>query len=86
MSQLDLSKDNTLKVVLNKLVSQKIISKELEKRWSSQEHYEEFIDIIQNNYIVTPPYNNERLSRQSGIFLLTGCFILHINHLLMSLL
>lgn len=74
LSQLDLSKDNTLKVVLNKLVSQKIISKELEKRWSSQEHYEEFIDIIQNNYIVTPPYNNERLSRQSGIFLLTGCF------------
>jgi hypothetical protein len=74
LSQMDLSKDNTLGAILNNLVRQQIISKESADRWNSNSHYEEFIEIIQNNYIVIPPYNNERLSRQSGIFLLTGCF------------
>lgn len=74
LSKLDLSKDNTLKSILNDLTKQKVISKELAAKWSTPDCYNEFIDIIQNNYIVIPPYNNERLSRQSGIFLLTGCF------------
>ena len=71
---LDLSNDNTLESILRKLTERQAISKELEERWKSKEHYEEFINIIQNNYIVTPPYNNERLSRQCGMFLLAGCF------------
>lgn len=74
LSQIDLSNDNTLEFILRKLTERQAISKELEGRWKSKEHYEEFINIIQNNYIVTPPYNNERLSRQCGMFLLAGCF------------
>ena len=74
LSQIDLSNDNTLESILRKLTERQAISKELEERWKSKEHYEEFINIIQNNYIVTPPYNNERLSRQCGMFLLAGCF------------
>ena len=74
LSHMDLSNDNTLESILKKLIERQAISKELAKRWSSEEHYEEFINIIQNNYIVTPPYNNERLSRQCGMFLLAGCF------------
>ena len=74
LSQIDLSNDNTLESILRKLTERQAISKELEERWKSKEHYEEFINIIQNNYIVIPPYNNERLSRQCGMFLLAGCF------------
>lgn len=74
LSQMDLSNDNTLESILRKLIERQAISKELAERWSSEEYYEEFINIIQNNYIVIPPYNNERLSRQCGIFLLAGCF------------
>ena len=36
--------------------------------------YEDFIDIIQKNYFVTSTFNNDRLIRQSGAFLLPGCF------------
>ena len=74
LSQIDLSNDNTLESILRNLTERQAISKELEERWKSKEHYEEFINIIQNNYIVIPPYNNERLSRQCGMFLLAGCF------------
>lgn len=74
LSQIDLSNDNTLESILRKLTERQAISKELEERWKSREHYEEFINIIQNNYIVIPPYNNERLLRQCGMFLLAGCF------------
>lgn len=74
LSQIDLSNDNALESILRKLTERQAISKELEERWKSKEHFEEFINIIQNNYIVIPPYNNERLSRQCGMFLLAGCF------------
>lgn len=74
LSQIDLSNDNTLESILRKLTERQAISKELEERWKSKEHFEEFINIIQNNYIVIPPYNNERLSRQCEMFLLAGCF------------
>lgn len=35
--------------------------------------YEKFIELIQKNYFVTSTFNNERLIRQSGAFLLPGC-------------
>lgn len=74
LSKMDLSKDNNLESILRELKHRKIISKELEERWQSEEYYKEFIKIIQSNYIVTPSYSNERLLRQCGIFLLAGCF------------
>lgn len=36
--------------------------------------YKEFVGIIQNNYMVMPTYTNERLRKQSGVFLLTSLF------------
>lgn len=74
LSQIELSKDNTLESILKQLVKKHVISKDDEEKWKSEEYYKDFIDIIQNNYIVTPPYSNERLSRQCGMFLLAGCF------------
>ena len=74
LSQIELSKDNTLEFILKQLVKKHVISEDDEEKWKSEEHYKDFIDIIQNKYIVTPPYNNERLSRQCGMFLLAGCF------------
>ena len=74
LSKMDLSQNETVKNVLKNLRELGIITKESEEKWKSKEYYNEFIQIIQNNYIVTPPYNNERLSRQSGMFLLAGCF------------
>lgn len=41
-----------------------------DKGWS------QFVDILQNNYFVIPSFNNERLVRQSGAFLLPGCITL----------
>lgn len=74
LAHMDLSKDNTLKNVLDKLEQRKIITSALKERWSKQEYYSDFVDIIQNNYVVSAPYNNERLSRQCGMFLLASCF------------
>ena len=31
-------------------------------------NYREFVEIIQNNYMVMPTYTNERLRKQSGVF------------------
>ena len=74
LSQIELSKDNTLESILKQLVKKHVIAKDDEEKWKSEEYYKEFIEIIQSNYIVIPPYSNERLSRQCGIFLLAGCF------------
>ena len=74
LAHMDLSKDNTLKNVLDKLEQRKIITSALKERWSKQENYSDFVNIIQRNYVVSAPYNNERLSRQCGMFLLASCF------------
>lgn len=74
LSQYDLSKENSLSTVLERLVQQNIITEKEKAEWLSQDKYMEFVRIIQNNHYVSPPYSNERLSRQSGMFLLCGCF------------
>lgn len=74
MARMDLNRNNNLVDVLSSLYKQSIISnKELEK-WSSNEGYKEFIEIIQSDYIVRPIYSNDRLIKQSGMFMLAGCF------------
>ena len=57
-----------------KLEENNVISKSLGEKWRSEDYYKEFIDIVQNNYVVIPPYTNERLTRQCGLFLLVSCF------------
>ena len=74
LSKMDLSKDNTVESVLGKLEENNVISKSLGEKWRSEDYYKEFIDIVQNNYVVIPPYTNERLTRQCGLFLLVSCF------------
>lgn len=74
LSHIDLSKENTFHSVLDQLVEQKIISNNERERWGNEDNYQEFINIIQNNYVVNPSYSNERLARQNGMFLLAGCF------------
>lgn len=74
MSKMDLQKKNTFEDVLHLLYVQQIIDKEQKDRWLSEEYYLEFVKILQSNYVVTPVYSNERLSKQSGMFLLASCF------------
>lgn len=47
--------------------------------WSSEEKVTEFIDIIQCNHLVMPMYSNERLTKQSGAFLLPGLFTVMVS-------
>lgn len=68
----DLEKENTLFDVLDRLYHDQIIDKETKDNWLA--NYKEFVEIIQNNYMVMPTYTNERLRRQSGVFLLTSLF------------
>lgn len=71
----DLTKDNSISKILDKLVDDHILEKEKIIEWKTKKDYvQRFIDIVQNNYIVVPVYTNERLSRQSGVFLLASNF------------
>ena len=72
LASYDLEKENTLSDVLEKLYHDQIIDKETKDNWL--ENYKEFVEIIQNNYMVMPTYTNERLRKQSGVFLLTSLF------------
>lgn len=74
LASYDLSRENTIGDVLDKLVKDQIIDDKDKKRWLQKEYIHEFINIIQNNYMVTPTYTNERLRKQSGVFLLAGLF------------
>ena len=72
LASYDLEKENTLSDVLEKLCHDQIIDKEIKDNWIKK--YKEFVGIIQNNYMVMPTYTNERLRKQSGVFLLTSLF------------
>lgn len=79
LAKRDSEKENTIEEILNYLVSEGIISKEKRKMWSSEEKVTEFIDIIQCNHLVMPMYSNERLTKQSGAFLLPGLFTVMVS-------
>ena len=72
LASYDLEKENTLSDVLERLYHDQIIDKEAKDNWLA--NYKEFVEIIQNNYMVMPTYTNERLRKQSGVFLLTSLF------------
>lgn len=74
LAQNDLSRENTLEAVVEKLYTDEIINDILKEKWLSNENYQDFIKILQDNYLVIPTNSNERLSRQSGYFLLAGMF------------
>lgn len=72
LASYDLEKENTLFDVLERLYHDRIIDKETKNNWLK--NHGKFVKIIQNNYMVIPTYTNERLRKQSGVFLLTSLF------------
>lgn len=74
LSRRDLEKENDIESILENLVNEGIISDEKRGVWMSEESVDDFIKLIQNNYLVMPLYSNERLVKQSGAFLLPGLF------------
>lgn len=72
LASYDLEKENTLSDVLERLYHDRIIGERTKDNWLV--NYGEFVKIIQNNYMVIPTYTNERLRKQSGVFLLTSLF------------
>ena len=79
LAKYNLDRENTIKDVLDKLVKENIISDDNRKKWLKKEHIKEFIDIIQNNYLIIPTYSNERLKKQSGVLLLVSSFTVEIS-------
>ena len=79
LANYDLSKENKLSEVLEKLQYRGVIMENDKERWLTKRHYEEFVDIIQDNYVIVPPYTNERLIRQSGAFLLSSMFSITVT-------
>lgn len=75
----DLSRENTIGTVLDKLKKDNLIDEESKIRWLQKECVGEFIKIIQRNYMVVPTYTNERLQRQNGVFLLASMFSVSIG-------
>lgn len=75
----DLNKENTIGSVLSKLKADQLIDDETEIRWLKKEYVKEFINIIQQNYMVVPTYTNERLRRQNGVFLLASMFSVNLG-------
>ncbi|MCI8387193.1 MAG: FRG domain-containing protein [Clostridiales bacterium] len=74
LANYDLSKENTVTDVFARLKRDGIIDEEVKKKWLQKDGFSEFVNIIQKNYMVTPTYTNERLRKQSGIFLLASLF------------
>ena len=74
LASYDLEKENTLSSILEKLKNDQIIDEKTKSRWLQKENFNEFIRIIQSNYMVMPTYTNERLKMQSGVFLLASLF------------
>ena len=72
LASYDLEKENTLSDVLERLYHDRIIDERTKDNWLV--NYGEFVKIVQNNYMVMPTYTNERLRKQSGVFLLTSLF------------
>lgn len=72
LASYDLKKENTLIDVLDKLTQDQIINEKTKNHWLA--NLSEFIGIVQNNYMVMPTYTNERLRKQSGVFLLASMF------------
>lgn len=79
LASYDLSKENTIGTVLDKLRMDNLINEETKTRWLKKEYVGEFIKIIQRNYMVVPTYTNERLQRQNGVFLLASMFSVNIG-------
>ena len=71
LANMDISGDLTLERLLDELVEHGIYSDKIAKRCREND-YKSLIDTLQSNHFVISNMNNERLIRQSGLFLLVG--------------
>lgn len=79
LAHMNLNQINNIKYVLDELYRKNVIPDGDKEKWISVEGLKEFIDIIQMNYLVRPVYSNNRLIRQSGMFMLASCFTVKGN-------
>lgn len=70
MAEFDLGERNEIYHIANNLAGMRIP----EDRKDSPESYKPLVKWLQQNYFVISTFNNDRLIRQSGAFLLPGCF------------
>lgn len=71
LANIEINGDTTLNKLLEELEDKRIYSEKSAKDCRASE-YKSLIEILQNNYFVVSNMNNERLIRQSGLFLLVG--------------
>ena len=78
LANTEVSGDLTLEKLLDALVEHNIYSDKMAQRCRENE-YKSLIDTLQSNYFVISNMNNERLIRQSGLFLLVGKYNIILN-------
>ena len=78
LANTEVSGDLTLEKLLDDLVEHNIYSDKMAQRCRENE-YKSLIDTLQSNYFVISNMNNERLIRQSGLFLLVGKYNIILN-------
>lgn len=66
--------EETLRSVFEILRKNDLIDSKMLEKWSGGDGYTDFVNIIQANDIVKPKFTNDRIERQKGMFLLTGCY------------
>ena len=74
LASYDLRDDTTIKLVVQNLYEDGVISAKQKERWSDEKGALEFVNLCQSVCTVLPIMNNDRLIRQSGAFLLPGKF------------
>lgn len=77
ISRIDYNGEVTLRKLIDSLEIEGVISEE----FKNEGQLEKIISILQDAYVVLPAINNERLSRQSGAFLLPAKFNIKSNGL-----
>lgn len=78
LANTEVSGDLTLEKLLDDLVEHNIYSDKMAQR-CKENRYKSLIDTLQSNYFVISNMNNERLIRQSGLFLLAGKYNIILN-------
>lgn len=78
LANMEISGDLTLESLLEELVDKRIYSSKVAEDCRKNE-YNSLIKMLQNNYFVISNMNNERLIRQSGLFLLVGKYNINLN-------
>lgn len=78
LANTEVSGDLTLEKLLDDLVEHNIYSDKMAQRCRENE-YKSLIDTLQSNFFVISNMNNERLIRQSGLFLLVGKYNIILN-------